>query len=549
MIVCPRCQMQNVDGSFQCSRCGYPFVQRQQMQSAAYYYRNNKGQYPSPNNLSAPNAQYQNPNNGFVPNNSIPQGQQSVYPNNYNDHSNLQKMPNTTEHKNNKKNGVLVIIAILLFLITNIAVYFLITQIILPSNRYNSAIAMMNRGEYENAVASFEAMGDYKDSRQKIIDCQNLIKDRQYDLAIQTMNDGDYEAAIESFTTMENYKDSRQMIIDCQKLIKDRQYDLAIQTMNDGDYEAAIVMFTDLKGYRDSNVQIEACKDGIKETEYYFAVSLMNAGNYPESIISFEQLGDYKDSSEKIKECQYLNAIKDVENGNYVEAYTAFSALGDYKDSKSKQDSIWEDYKKILLISAEIGDIVYFGNYEQDNLKRNGTEPIGWIVLDKSAGKILLLSQKPLDMVQWQTDQSTVHPWSSSYIRDWLNNDFYNSAFSNEEKKLIVKNQTTADINPEYTDQGYSRQGLDTEDNVFLLSIKEVNNYLKSKELLDCSPTTFAKAKDVNYSGCDWMLRTRGDAVGVAYVHWIFNVETAINYKGWKVDLRLYIRPSIWIKE
>ena len=33
---------------------------------------------------------------------------------------------------------------------------------------------------------------------------------------------------------------------------------------------------------------------------------------------------------------------------------------------------------------AAVGDIVYFGSYEQDNDAVNGTEPVEWYVLDKA---------------------------------------------------------------------------------------------------------------------------------------------------------------------
>ena len=35
------------------------------------------------------------------------------------------------------------------------------------------------------------------------------------------------------------------------------------------------------------------------------------------------------------------------------------------------------------LSRAQAGDIVWFGNYEQDNDSDNGKEPINWIVLEK----------------------------------------------------------------------------------------------------------------------------------------------------------------------
>ena len=43
------------------------------------------------------------------------------------------------------------------------------------------------------------------------------------------------------------------------------------------------------------------------------------------------------------------------------------------------------------LKSANIGDKVTFGKYEQDNKTSNGTEPIEWDVLDKKGNAYLLI--------------------------------------------------------------------------------------------------------------------------------------------------------------
>lgn len=61
-------------------------------------------------------------------------------------------------------------------------------------------------------------------------------------------------------------------------------------------------------------------------------------------------------------------------------------------------------------------------------------------------------------------------------------------AFSNQEKMLISKNSVSADENPEYdTDPGNA-----TQDQVFLLSINEANQYFNSDEERQCKPTEYA---------------------------------------------------------
>ena len=47
------------------------------------------------------------------------------------------------------------------------------------------------------------------------------------------------------------------------------------------------------------------------------------------------------------------------------------------------------------------GDIVTFGTYEQDDLTRNGAEPIEWIVLAVEGDQALLLSRCVLRALVW----------------------------------------------------------------------------------------------------------------------------------------------------
>ncbi len=55
---------------------------------------------------------------------------------------------------------------------------------------------------------------------------------------------------------------------------------------------------------------------------------------------------------------------------------------------------------------------------------------------NKKEGKILVLSKYGLDLQPWQVNEPIMLKfWSASFLREWLNNEFYNSAFSSEEKK------------------------------------------------------------------------------------------------------------------
>ena len=85
--------------------------------------------------------------------------------------------------------------------------------------------------------------------------------------------------------------------------------------------------------------------------------------------------------------------------------------------------------------TTNVGDVITFGKYEQDNDLSNGSEDIEWIVLDKKDGNLLLLSKYGLDtkVVCDNADISYEATWETSNTRLWLNGDFYDSAFSSDD--------------------------------------------------------------------------------------------------------------------
>lgn len=93
----------------------------------------------------------------------------------------------------------------------------LVIKFVIPYINYNSAVSLMEDGKYEEAIAAFEAMGDYKDSTDK-------IKDAQYDKAIDLMKSGKYEEAIAAFEAMDGYKYSKAKINECYYAINDSVY-------------------------------------------------------------------------------------------------------------------------------------------------------------------------------------------------------------------------------------------------------------------------------------------------------------------------------------
>ena len=108
----------------------------------------------------------------------------------------------------------------------------------------------------------------------------------------------------------------------------------------------------------------------------------------------------------------------------------------------------------------------YFGTYPQSSESYDAVEPIKWKVLMNDTNEALIMSDKIIDAGMKYNSTDTPIIWRDSTMRSWLNNDFYNKAFSvSEEQDSIMSTEISS---------GY--QGITTDDKVFLLSKNDVEN-------------------------------------------------------------------------
>jgi len=194
-----------------------------------------------------------------------------------------------------------------------------------------------------------------------------------------------------------------------------------------------------------------------------------------------------------IPSIRYNNAIELIKSGNIVKAYEMLVLLGDYKDCTTQADAIYEQYKLEKIKTATIGDSVFWGSYEQDNNTINGKEEIEWIVLDKADGKILVISKYILDCHPFNDILAEV-TWEDCTLREWLNNDFFNTAFTPAEQKIIPIVQLSVHNN----EKEYLLDGNVTQDRVFLLSVTEKDKYFPTKE--GAQPTEYAIYNGAHYA-------------------------------------------------
>lgn len=137
----------------------------------------------------------------------------------------------------------------------------------------------------------------------------------------------------------------------------------------------------------------------------------------------------------------------------------------------------------------ENGKFIYFGKYPQSlsygennanetvivNGQKYLLEEIKWRVLKKYEDKVLLFSEYVLDSKVFSKD---TNEYDNSFIRNWLNNDFINKAFTETEKEMIlttyIENKSSED-NPLFSSD-IDLDYFPTNDKIFLLSIDDITN-------------------------------------------------------------------------
>ena len=148
-------------------------------------------------------------------------------------------------------------------------------------------------------------------------------------------------------------------------------------------------------------------------------------------LISLAGCGSTQSSSETpVLTNNDLDTTNNVVVGEKADESSNNSPLGDFI-TKIKAESIKDRLSKVT-----VGDYVTFGHYEQDNNLKNGSEEIEWRVIEKRSDSLLLISKYILDIQPYHASFREIN-WGDSSLRIWLNHDFYNAAFSEQEKTLI----------------------------------------------------------------------------------------------------------------
>ena len=147
-----------------------------------------------------------------------------------------------------------------------------------------------------------------------------------------------------------------------------------------------------------------------------------------------------------------------------------------------------------------------------------GGKPIEWIVLKADRFGVLVICKERIGTFRFN-DNSSNNSWGSSSLRKYLNREFFNKAFSDEEKKKIVNLSLDS-----------------TKDDVFILTKNEITELL-----LKDGGDPYENNHYNNCSYCCWTRSKNGSNVDNGYARgcWCSHPSSS-TYS---------VRPAIYIRD
>ena len=308
--------------------------------------------------------------------------------------------------------------------------------------------------------------------------------------------------------------------------------------------------------------------EGIRlESIYTQALEIMNSdiseNRYREAAEIFKTIIEYKDSELLAEKCTekaeaarkdavLTEAAMKMDKGALLllkEAIKLLKTVSDWKDAEERiivcENKIEETEKQLKenIRNCNVGEYIRFGAYVQDNNAEKNKEEIEWLVLEKRKSEVLAVSRYGLDCKRYNDEYEDV-TWEKSTLRKWLNNDFFNEAFSDTEQNMISKINNSARLGLRHI----TKRSNIADDRVFLLSIEDVSRYFGSDAERMCKLTAYAIAngawKSIGNNG-SWWLRSNGECQScAAYVI----CDGYIDELGGDVyDDGIAVRPALWI--
>lgn len=178
-------------------------------------------------------------------------------------------------------------------------------------------------------------------------------------------------------------------------------------------------------------------------------------------------------------------------------------------------DTVWNPYPEQEDDGVfGVGDYLQLGRYEQDGDTENGPEALRWKVLEINGATATLITPYCIDIQPYHNTPNEAVNWGQSSLRNWLNGEFMDTAFTDQEKSVLIQTgvenfDTDAAMNS--NNYSYATPPIVSWDWVWILEASEASAYFPEKEDMLAYATDYAQQRGAT-TNCEgygtWLLRT-----------------------------------------
>lgn len=255
-----------------------------------------------------------------------------------------------------------------------------------------------------------------------------------------------------------------------------------------------------------------------KEKSYKRVGNDVYFGTYPQELVSDDEKIEELDSNTSDWTSYKYYAEKEVVDYMfYKDIDTNNDGKYDYRGVKFSQ------FRPYLISQPGLESYSYVDDnaYEKDKTYWFKYSPIKWNIVEENSDSIMVVSELLIDAQEIYNETTSskfdhndgngyANNYDLSNIRKWLNDTFYNQAFTSVEKEDIKKTSVYTDATPSKYTSG------PVEDNILLLNKIEASIYYKKDEERRAKGTDYAKVQGLhvdqsitaNNGFSEWWVRT-----------------------------------------
>lgn len=235
-----------------------------------------------------------------------------------------------------------------------VAVYFIVVGFMKGNvqEQYEHAKSMYDNKEYAKSAELFEALGNYEDSKERLLDSENGLV---YRSAEELLAEGELEAAANKFLEIIDYSDSKERVIQVAESLSES-----------GKYESAIRILKKLEDSPESELLISEV-EALREDAYSLAYNLYEDGKCQEALAIFRTLEGYKESKTYVDKCKEIIHRHSLAHTTSCGMETILGITESRSVIASGKTGIFNFSEWNDIVSVSIGNVIAVG------LKQDGT--------------------------------------------------------------------------------------------------------------------------------------------------------------------------------